>query len=278
MSPTPRRLAAVAAAGVTLLGLSAAAPAARAQIMSNPGQWYTNNQIYSMRVFNGVVGNSLLGKGAKKGGKAAPGGAKKKAAPAAADPTVYKESAARSLAKTLAKKTANPAEAEKAFASFLQLYRQTARKDGFPANDLAYAFEYFVVNNYQIAHDLVDLPIDKDPRARRAIDGFDRIAILGEKRTLQVTAYQERAVYDQFRALLRDNPQVRAMTDAQKQEATELLAILVGVNFNAYLHGVNAENEQAADAGRRMAREGLEKLLGAPLDKVRITNTGVAVP
>ncbi|HVK06262.1 MAG TPA: DUF6683 family protein [Armatimonadaceae bacterium] len=277
MSPTPRRLAASAAC-VTLLGLSATAPAAGAQIMSNPGQWYTNNQIYSMRVFNGVVGNSLLGKGAKKGGKAAPGGAKKKAAPAAADPTVYKESAARSLAKTLAKKTANPAEAEKAFASFLQLYRQTARKDGFPANDLAYAFEYFVVNNYQIAHDLVDLPIDKDPRARRAIDGFDRIAILGEKRTLQVTAYQERAVYDQFRALLRDNPQVRAMTDAQKQEATELLAILVGVNFNAYLHGVNAENEQAADAGRRMAREGLEKLLGAPLDKVRITNTGVAVP
>jgi len=277
MSPTPRRLAASAAC-VTLLGLSATAPAAGAQIMSNPGQWYTNNQIYSMRVFNGVVGNSLLGKGAKKGGKAAPGGAKKKAAPAAADPTVYKESAARSLAKTLAKKTANPAEAEKAFASFLQLYRQTARKDGFPANDLAYAFEYFVVNNYQIAHDLVDLPIDKDPRARRAIDGFDRIAILGEKRTLQVTAYQERAVYDQFRALLRDNPQVRAMTDAQKQEATELLAILVGVNFNAYLKGINAENEQAADAGRRMAREGIEKLLGAPLDKVRITNTGVAVP
>jgi hypothetical protein len=68
------------------------------------------------------------------------------------------------------------------------------------------------------------------------------------------------------------------MTDAQKQEAAELLAILVGVNFGAYLQGVNAENEQAADAGRRMAREGLEKLLGAPLAKVRITNTGVAVP
>jgi hypothetical protein len=33
---------------------------ASAQIMSNPAQWYINNQIYSTRVFNGVVANSML--------------------------------------------------------------------------------------------------------------------------------------------------------------------------------------------------------------------------
>jgi len=256
------------------LPLAVAPRAASAQIMSNPGQWYVNNQMYSTRVFNGVISNSLL-RGGKKPGKATPSkSTAKKDAPAS---TTFRESPNHSLVKKLAKQVggANPAEAEKAFRSFLDLYRQTARKDGFPANDLAYAFEYFVVNNYHLCNDLLDLPPDKDPQARRARDGFERITILSDKRLQQVSVFQERAIYNQFKQILSDSPEVRKMTDAQKQEAAELMAVMVGVNFATYMKGINGEDEATAEQARRMAREGLEKLLGVPAARVKITHRGL---
>src|SRR5688500_4963737 len=62
--------------GLVAVSVSSATPAA-AQIMSNPSQWYINNQIYSMRAFNDLVANSMHLKGAKKGARpnpANPGG------------------------------------------------------------------------------------------------------------------------------------------------------------------------------------------------------------
>lgn len=249
---------------------------ASAQIMSNPSQWYINNQIYSTRVFNGVVANSRLRKGAKnKNRQSLP----KKSADSdkPRNYTVFKETANSSLAKAFAGKTTgqNSREAEQLFNSFISLYKQTARKDGFPSNDLAYAFEYFVVNNYQIYHNLVDLPPDKDPRARLAKDGFERITILNEKKLLQVTIPQERTVYNQLRAILSENPEIQKMTDAQKQEATELFATLVGVNFAAYMNGINNKDDQLIDEARKMAKEGLEKLLGVPVNQIKINNNGL---
>ncbi len=41
--------------------------------------------------------------------------------------------------------------------------------DRFPANDLAYAMEYFVVNSYMIYHDLHDVPYERDPRVKRLL-------------------------------------------------------------------------------------------------------------
>ncbi len=199
---------------VTLLGAVSAA----GQIMSNPGQWYINNQIYSTRVFNGVVASSML---RKKGGKTTAPAPKNDRT--AADNGVFKRGPDNLLPKRLAAKSAS-GETERVFDAFIDLYRQTAQKDGFPADDLAYAFEYFVVNNYQIYHDLVELPADKDPRARRARDGFERIQILNEKKLRQVSINQERAVYGQFRRMLAASPELAKMTDAQKQEGAELRA------------------------------------------------------
>ncbi len=249
------------------------APSADAQGMSNPSQWYINNQIYSTRVFNGVVANSMLGASGAKNGR--PSDAK----PAAAEPTEFRESATTTIPALLSGKSAGlagtPEEARRLFTSYIDLYKTTARTDRFPANDLAYAMEYYVVNNWQIYHDLVSVPYENDPRALRAKDGFDRIAVMAEKKTLQVTPYQERAIYEQFRTKLGASADVRAMTDAQKQEATELLATLFGVNFAVYMQGVNARNDGVAQQGRDMARQGLEKLLGVPISKMRITNNGL---
>jgi hypothetical protein len=65
------------------------------------------------------------------------------------------------------------------------------------------------------------------------------------------------------------------MTDAQKQEATELLAIMVGINFAGYLKGVGDGDEKLAEQSRQMAREGLEKLLGASVGQIKITSGGL---
>lgn len=258
-----------------LFVLSFSAAGAYGQMMSNPSQWYINNQIYSTRVFNGVVANSMLRKGAK--------GTKRQGSKKASEPnksrdyTVFKETANSSLAKTLAGKSGaqNSREAGQMLDSFIGLYKQTAAKDGFPANDLAYAFEYFVVNNYQIYHNLVDVPLDKDPRARAARDGFDRITIMNEKKLLQVSIPQEQTIYQQFKAILSENPEIQKMTDAQKQEATELLATLVGVNFTAYMNGINNEDERITNEARQMAKDGLEKLLGASIDRIKINAYGL---
>lgn len=260
-----------------LLAAAAGAAPLPAQIMSNPGQWYINNQIYSTRVFNGVVANSMVDR-ARRGAAGAKGAAARPATPAP-EPTQFRESANTTVPALLSANSSGiartPAEARALFTSYIDMYRTTARKDGFPANDLAYAFEYFVVNNWQVYHDLVELPLDKDPRARRAKDGFDRIAIMGQKRVEQVTPYQERAIYEQFRARLGASAEVRAMTDAQKQEATEMMATLLGVNWAVYMKGIDALDDATAQQGRDMARQGLEKLLGVPIAKIHLTNRGI---
>src|SRR5215204_1501760 len=256
-----------------LFSLCFSVVSAAGQIMSNPAQWYINNQIYSTRVFNGVVANSMLRKGA--GGKSTRQTAAKTNKTTAVDYTAFRAAPNNSLPKLLSAKSAAKSETEHLLNSFVNLYKQTAQKDGFPANDLAYAFEYFVVNNYQIYHDLVELAADKDPRARRAKDGFDRIKILNEKRLLQVSIGQERTIYNQFREVLAANADIQKMSDAQKQEASELLAIMFGVNFAGYMKGINDGDEQLTEQARQLAKEGLEKLLGVPVRQIKITNNGL---
>ncbi|HEY8561496.1 MAG TPA: DUF6683 family protein [Pyrinomonadaceae bacterium] len=242
-----------------------------AQIMSNPGQWYINNQIYSTRVFNGVVANSMLRRGASRSRQTAGKNTNKPAI----DHTAFRSAPGNFLPAKLAGQSANKPETERLLDGFVSLYKQTAQKDGFPANDLAYAFEYFVVNNYLIYHDLIDLPADKDPRAKKARDGFERIQILNDKKLLQVSIAQERAIYNQFREVLAANPEIQKMTDAQKQEAAELLAIMFGVNFAGYMQGVGDGDEQLTEQARQLARQGLEKLLGVQVGQVKITNSGL---
>jgi hypothetical protein len=260
---------------VAALVFASLAGAARgsAQIMSNPAQWYINNQIYSSRVFNSTVANGTVTRGARSAGGARP------TAPAP-DITRFREQPNSPLPAMLSANNSGvartPDEARKLFASYISLYKETATRDGFPANDLAYAFMYFVVNNYQIVHDLMNVPYEKDPRALRAADGFDRITAMSEKQLLIVTKSQERTIFQQFRTRLASRADIRAMTDAQKQESAELLATLFGVNYAAYMQGIDRGDARLAQQARDMAREGLEKLLGVPMQHIRINSAGLA--
>ena len=257
------------------LGLAAALAGsglASAQIMSNPGQWYINNQIYSTRVFNATVGTAMTT------GSAA---SKPAAAPAAPprDTTRFAMTPAPLLPGRIAEREAASAsarrDAQARYLRYVELYRSTARKDGFPADDLAYAYQYFVVNNYQLHNDLVDVPPEQDPRLRGAVDGFARIEAAARKRQLQVSPLAERKVYQQFRAQLAASADVQKMNDAQKQEAAETLAISYGVNFDGYLAGLERRDDALAQQARDAARTGVEKLLGRPMARIRIDERGI---
>jgi hypothetical protein len=106
---------------------------------------------------------------AHTGGKT--GGARGSANGAALLPTQFRPTGQTILPKLLAERTggsaAQQAEAQRFFESMLELYRRTADHDGFPANAVANAMEYFVVNGYMTYHDLHDVPYEKDPRAKR---------------------------------------------------------------------------------------------------------------
>lgn len=242
---------------------------ARAQLSMDPAQWYINNQIYSTRVFNSTIGTSMAS-GVRAGASAG--------AATPRDVTAYVATTSV-LPARLSQRSATTPEgrrtAQRMFEEQLQLYHATAKKDGFPSTDLAYAYTYFVVNHYLVAHDLIDVPIDRDPFLRSDRDGFERIELAAKKRAMQVDAMGERSVFEQLRTRLADVPAVRGMTDAEKQEAAESMAIAFGVNYRADLDGVMRGDEALASTARRVSREALERLLGQPIDRIRIGSAGL---
>lgn len=260
------------ASGGLLLTLALLGPAADAQGMQSPAQWYINQNIYSTRVFNGVIANSMI-----DATRTAPGAAA--AAVTTRDVTSFARSTPRLAPSRLAARgpggPATRRTTETYYDAQLTLYEKTAMNDRFPSNDLAYAYQYFVVNSYHVYHDLVAVPADRDPYLRNAIDGFDRITLASRKRLAQITPYQERALYEQFRQQLGASPEVQKMTDAEKQEAAEMLAIGFGITFDAYIRGIDTGDEALLADARRAAKTGLEKMLGRPIDQIRIGNLGL---
>lgn len=271
-----RRITALALAFV----FASAATGTLAQGMQSPAQWYINQQIYSTRVFNGVIANSMIDatRGKGTGGAAAAGATNPRSAAAAAPPrdvTRFTPQAASLAPARLATREGGDARARERYESFVALYAQVARKDGFPANDLAYAYEYFVVNGYHIWHDLLDLPTDRDPYLRGARDGFERIELAARKRQQQVAMSEERAIYEQFRRQLGASTEVQRMSDAEKQEAAEMLAIAYGVAYEGYMRAIETGDEALREDARRSARLGLEKMLGRPIERFRIGYGGL---
>jgi len=258
-----------------LMGISV-----QAQILTNPVQDYINKTTLLNNILSNKRTIDLSQKSQTKGSSINQGNSKTPSQPdsrAIPEPTKFNHTGTFILPKLWAEKSglAGQGDAEQFFTSFVNLYQQTAQKDGFPSNDLAYAFEYFVVNSYMTYHDLHDVEYDKDPRVKRGKDMFDRLTIINEKKLLKVTLAQERTIYNQFKTTLSENPAIQKMTDREKQELTELLALIFGLDFRAYLKGVNNEDEKAIEQARQTAKMYLERLTGASIERIKITNDGV---
>ena len=228
----------------------------------DPTGYYINQSFWSNKAFQTAMNNSLRGTGrGRPNSRTAPAG-----------PTGV--TAFRQSADILpAARGAGDPEAARLVRQALDLYRKTAASDGFPANDLAYAFEYFVVNNYQIYHHLLD--IHADPSVTAIDDPLARLQAIKVKEQMKVTIPQERRIYEQFRQVLSENAEIKKMSDRQKQEVAELLALATGVAYMQFSQGSLNRSQQQMQKGREAARTNLEKLLGSPAQNIRITNSGL---
>ncbi len=146
-------------------------------------------------------------------------------------------------------------QAKQTFEMYLDRYEKTALDDGFPPNDLAYGFNFFIVNNYIIYRDLYEQsPADK---ALMAPSGDPLLALQHSysKQAGTVTSTAENAVYQQVKTLLSTNPEIIKLTDRQKQEFTEMLAVVTLANFSMYeTAGKNNDAEAFAQA-QSMAKQ-----------------------
>jgi len=207
------------------------------------------------------------------------GGAKTNAPAKAVDYTVFNPQQENYLPKLMAQankgNAAEQRQAEQFYNSQIERYEQVASYHKYPANDVAYALVYFIVDNYEIYYDLTTVPVEKDPWAKRAKDSFERIALMNTKRSRLTTDGEDRAMYFQFKEMLSAKPEFRKMTDEQKQKMTETLTIMSGVLHAGYLKAIDDEDERLINQAHEAAKENLEKLLGVPIDKIKINLAGL---
>jgi len=209
------------------------------------------------------------------------GGAKnsKPTAKAAVDYTMYKPRAENYLPKLLSQagkgNAAEKSETEQFFNTLIANYKQGAPHHELPKNDLAYGILHFILVNYEVYYDLHNVPMEKDPWAKRAKDGFERIALLNQKKSRLTTTEEDRAMYYQFKKMLSAKPEFRKMTDEDKQKMTETLVITAGIVDDGYRKAIDAEDEQLINQAHEMAKQNLEKLLGVPIDKIKINLSGL---
>lgn len=234
--------------------------------MYNPNQ-YSNpviqkmyyNQLMTTKAIGGLIRIHMIKAGAKTGGKTAVA----KRSPTQFRPagvTVISDEELAGITKTPKEKQ----ELEDFFKKCLQLYTTTASKDRFPANDLAYALNYFLVNNYHVY--------------KNVLENMDKYESYGVLDVTKVPNYiysaKENAVYSQLRDSLAANPSAAKLTDAEKEKFTGILAIMTGVSLLTYKAGLDAKNREAIQTAQKMAKQNLENFLGTSPDNLTFTESG----
>ncbi|WP_099151350.1 DUF6683 family protein [Flavilitoribacter nigricans] len=183
--------------------------------------------------------------------------------------TYFKPGVGTILPRQLAEIEGNAQERAKAvqyYEGLIDLYQEVARKDGFPPNNVAYAFNYYVVNNYQIMHDLLSTkmrvssitPIGGGPRSGKT-----------------VSLDQERTLFCQFEEMLSEDPSIVKMNDTEKQSITESLAIMTNECFKLYQYALENDDKAILRQAQDNAYNNLVQLLGERAVNMRITDRGM---
>jgi len=169
------------------------------------------------------------------------------------------------LSKAQGKTASEISQAKQTFDMFLNTYEKTALKDGFPANDLAYGFEFFIVNNYVVYKDLqLSDPADKALMSRNS-----------KQAGYSLVESAEKIIYQQIKDVLSKNPEIIKLTNRQKQEFTEMLAIVTMANYYTYAAAGKNNDAEAFAQTQNTAKQALEKLFGGSADKIKITANGL---
>lgn len=271
--------------GVFVVGLSVGSVTAQnpwfnsGYSYSDPVGYYMNQQWISNQAFQSAMSSQMFMDSAKRKARTRSGNAapRNSAPRTVLGPTQFKQAPGYLLPTILSDldpgDARSKAEVKKATSDLLDLYHQTAKKDGFLSNDLAYAFEYFVVNNYMYYNDLFD--VYADPKIAEIQDPLLRLQKYNDKKFDIVTLTREQTVYNQFVEVLSANPAIAKMTDKQKQETAELLALVTGMVYLNYMPGLQKGDQQAMEKGRQRAKANLEKLTRGSVDRIKITDNGL---
>ena len=239
--------------------------------MYNPNQ-YSNpviqkmyyNQMITTKAIGGLIQGHMLKAGSKTGRK-------NTATRARRDPLLFKPANVTVVSDEeldqIVKNPAEKKELEDFFNNCLKLYTTTAGKDKYPYNDLAYAFNYYVVNNYHIYNNVFE-----------GIEKYSTYDVLDYTKVPNyVYASREQAVYKQFREVLASNPAVGKLTDAEKEKFTAQMAIMTNVPWFIYDAAVKAKNREAIENARKMAGQNLENLFGTSAENISIGDAGITI-
>ena len=226
----------------------------------------TQNNINAAMI-NGMI-RSLMN-GSKSGSRksSAANSAARRNAPA--DPLSYSHAGANSVVKPLAAMMSEKGnldqqeETEQIFQQFIKEYRDVADKDGFPSNDIAYAMEYFLVQNYHVYYDI--------------LAGTRNALIIDHSKNPDVINMdQERTLYKQFRQMFEGNPNFKKMSNKDKQQFTETLAIMTNLVYTLYENGINNDDAKLIKQARMMAKESLENLFDTSVDNIIVNDNGIS--
>ena len=85
----------------------------------------------------------------------------------------------------------------------------------------------------------------------------------------------EKIVYQQIKDVLSKNPEIIKLTNRQKQEFTEMLAITTIATFDMYAAAGKSGDPEAFAEAQNTAKQSLEKLFGVSADRIKITANGL---
>jgi hypothetical protein len=154
----------------------------------------------------------------------------------------------KQLASHLGKTPQERQTIEQTLTACLSNYVENARRKGVPLNDVALALGYFIATNYYI------YAVGQGP-----------------------TPPQIQATQKRLRVNMMEDETFRHMTDRQKQEAYETLIVLAGFADMGFGTLRQAGNAADAEAFRTFARQNLENLLSAPIEKIHFTDDGLQI-
>jgi len=136
----------------------------------DPVAMHLQQQLFQQMAFGEMYKNSIAG-----GGKARARGANSQnpAAKMAGSVTAYSPAGGRILPERLSvaagKSATEIRDARETFDMFLNNYEKTALHDGFPPNDLAYGFSFFIINHYIINHYIIYRDLQEKSPADKAL-------------------------------------------------------------------------------------------------------------
>lgn len=152
----------------------------------------------------------------------------------------------KQMAETMGATTRDRKELQRAFTQFLDGFNQQATADKEEYN-VARAVTFFIVCNYMVATG----------------SEFDEAQVNLMERDINI--------------YLTENEYFSAFDNQRKQELYEMMVILGTLAAAGYHDGEEKGQEEQMDRFRSLARNGLETLLGVPVEKLKLTKTGLVI-